>query len=117
METINGLYKAECIRTTVFHQGPYKTIADVEYASHRLGRLVQRQTSARHPGKHATHRVRASPLRCSQPRAAPRIGTAENLERFSVDETDLDKSYSPCSEGHSRVPTRYRAQSSPVDRG
>jgi transposase InsO family protein len=33
METINGLYKAECIRTTVFHDGPYKTIADVEYAT------------------------------------------------------------------------------------
>ena len=33
METINGLYKAECIRTTVFHQGPYKTLADVEYAT------------------------------------------------------------------------------------
>ena len=33
METINGLYKAECVRTTVFHAGPYKTIADVEYAT------------------------------------------------------------------------------------
>ena len=33
METINGLYKAECIRTTVFHAGPYKTLADVEYAT------------------------------------------------------------------------------------
>ena len=33
METINGLYKAECIRTTVFHDGPYKTIADVEFAA------------------------------------------------------------------------------------
>ena len=33
METINGLYKAECIRTTAFHDGPYKTIADVEYAT------------------------------------------------------------------------------------
>ena len=33
METINGLYKAECIRTTVFHDGPYKTIADIEYAT------------------------------------------------------------------------------------
>jgi transposase InsO family protein len=33
METINGRYKAECIRTTVFHDGPYKTIADVEYAT------------------------------------------------------------------------------------
>ena len=33
METINGLYKAECIRTTVFHHGPNKTLADVEYAT------------------------------------------------------------------------------------
>ena len=33
METINGLYKAECIRTTVFHDGPYKTIAGVEFAT------------------------------------------------------------------------------------
>lgn len=32
-ETINGLYKAECIRTTVFHADPYKTIADVEFAT------------------------------------------------------------------------------------
>jgi len=33
METINGLFKAEAIRTTVFHPGPFKTIADVEYAT------------------------------------------------------------------------------------
>ena len=33
METINGLYQAEAIRTTVFHAGPYKTLADVEYAT------------------------------------------------------------------------------------
>ena len=33
METINGLYKAECIRTTVFHEGPYRTLDDVEYAT------------------------------------------------------------------------------------
>ena len=33
METINGLYKAEAIRTTVFHPRPFKTIADVEYAT------------------------------------------------------------------------------------
>ena len=33
METINGLFKAECVRTTVFHPGPFKTIADVEYAT------------------------------------------------------------------------------------
>jgi transposase InsO family protein len=33
METIIGLFKAECIRTTVFHNGPYKTLADIEYAT------------------------------------------------------------------------------------
>lgn len=33
METINGLYKTECVRTTIFHEGSYKTIADVEYAT------------------------------------------------------------------------------------
>ena len=33
METINGLYKAECICSSIFHEGPYKTISDVEYAS------------------------------------------------------------------------------------
>jgi transposase InsO family protein len=33
METINGPYKAECARTTIFHDGPYKTLADVEYAT------------------------------------------------------------------------------------
>ena len=33
MESINGLYKAECIRTTIFQPGPYKTLADVEYAT------------------------------------------------------------------------------------
>ena len=33
METIIGLFKTECIRTTVFHHGPYKTLADVEYAT------------------------------------------------------------------------------------
>src|SRR5699024_12843070 len=32
-ETINGLYKTECIRTTIFHEGPYKTISDIEYAT------------------------------------------------------------------------------------
>ena len=33
MECVIGLYKTECIRTTVFHPGPYRTIADVEYAT------------------------------------------------------------------------------------
>jgi len=33
MESINGLYKSECIRTTVFHDGPYKSVSDVEFAT------------------------------------------------------------------------------------
>jgi putative transposase len=33
METVIGLFKTECIRTTVFHPGPYKTLADVEFAT------------------------------------------------------------------------------------
>mgnify|MGYP003640921716 FL=1 len=33
VESANGLYKTECIRTTIFHSGPYKTITDVEYAT------------------------------------------------------------------------------------
>ena len=33
MESVIGLYKTECIRTTVFHAGPYRTLADVEYAT------------------------------------------------------------------------------------
>jgi putative transposase len=33
IESANGLYKTECIRTTIFHAAPYRTIADVEYAT------------------------------------------------------------------------------------
>ena len=33
MECVIGLFKTECIRTTVFHDGPYKTVTDVEYAT------------------------------------------------------------------------------------
>lgn len=33
MECLIGLYKTECIGTTLFHRGPYKTVADVEYAT------------------------------------------------------------------------------------
>jgi putative transposase len=33
MESIIGLFKTECIATTIFHSGPYETLADVEYAT------------------------------------------------------------------------------------
>lgn len=31
--TVNGLFKAECLRTTVFHVSPYRALADVEFAT------------------------------------------------------------------------------------
>jgi transposase InsO family protein len=33
MECIIGLFKTECIKTDAFHTGPFKTIADVEFAT------------------------------------------------------------------------------------
>ncbi|MER6434680.1 integrase core domain-containing protein [Streptomyces sp900105245] len=33
IETINYLNKVECIRTKVFHDGPWRTVSDVEYAT------------------------------------------------------------------------------------
>ena len=33
MESVIGLFKTECIATTVLHDGPYKTLSDVEYAT------------------------------------------------------------------------------------
>lgn len=33
MECVIGLYKTECVRTTVFHDGPYRSVHDVEYAT------------------------------------------------------------------------------------
>jgi transposase InsO family protein len=33
MECVICLYKTECVRTTVFHSSPYRTIGEVEYAT------------------------------------------------------------------------------------
>jgi hypothetical protein len=33
MQGIIGLFKTECIHTTIFHPGSYKTLADIEYAT------------------------------------------------------------------------------------
>lgn len=37
METIIGLFKTECIDSGLFHQGPFKTLADIEYATASWG--------------------------------------------------------------------------------
>jgi transposase InsO family protein len=61
MESIIGLYKTECIRTQVFHHGPYKTLADVEYATagwvdwwnnRRLHGTLEMRTPAEHEQAH-----------------------------------------------------------------
>ena len=36
METINGLRRAEYIRSSIAHEGPYKTLAGVKYATAAL---------------------------------------------------------------------------------
>nr|WP_147106083.1 integrase core domain-containing protein [Nesterenkonia populi] len=33
MESLIGLFKTECIRTDVFHEGPYRQLADLEFAT------------------------------------------------------------------------------------
>ena len=51
METINGLYNAECIRSSIFHDGPYKTLADVQGLAKQAGR-VEDSVRGRLEGSH-----------------------------------------------------------------
>src|SRR5699024_1829722 len=44
MESVNGLFKTECIRTTVFQSGPFRALADVEFAT---AGWVERYTTRR----------------------------------------------------------------------
>jgi putative transposase len=77
METIIGLFKAECIRTTVFRNGPNKTLAEVEYAHRWLGRLVQQPQAPRINRDGPTSRIRfMMPDKCC---AEP--GRGLNMER------------------------------------
>ena len=77
MESIIGLLKTEAIATTVFHDGPYKALADVEYVAagwvdwynHRRLHGSLGFTPVEYEQDHY-----AGP----QPRAATRIGAAEN---------------------------------------
>ncbi len=61
MESIIGVYKTECVRTQVFHHGPYKTLADVGYATagwvdwrnnRRLHSTLEMRTPAEHEQAH-----------------------------------------------------------------
>lgn len=57
MESIIGLFKTECIRTAVFHEGPYRQLADVEFATAGC-RLVEQPPPPRDEGKLDPGRVR-----------------------------------------------------------
>jgi hypothetical protein len=77
MESVIGPFKTEAIAPTVFHDGPDKTLADVEYAVAGWVDWHNQATPARlarnNPG-----RARAAPLPCPQPRAATHMRAAEN---------------------------------------
>lgn len=81
MECAIGLYKTECIRTAVFHAGSYRSTGDVEFAT--AGWVDWYTINAcQHPWDDEPSGIRTGPLRGSQPRAASRMGAAENLGRF-----------------------------------
>jgi transposase InsO family protein len=61
MESIIGLFKTECVRPGPFHDGPFKTLADVEYATmswvdwynhRRLHTTLKMRTPAEHEAAH-----------------------------------------------------------------
>lgn len=71
LETSDGLGKAECVHTTVFHAGPYTTITDVQFATAARGewynnRRLHGSLGHTPPAKHeATHY--AAPTQQFQP--------------------------------------------------
>lgn len=63
MESIIGLFKTECIRTDVFHEGPLPAAGRRRVRHRGLGRLVEQPPSSRGEGKPDPGRVRARLLR------------------------------------------------------
>ena len=83
METMNGLFKAECIRSTVFHAGPYRILPEVEFAT--AGWVDWSYNRCLHGtlGMLNPVRVRDAPPRGPDPRARTHKVAAENRGRFS----------------------------------
>jgi hypothetical protein len=75
MESVIGLFKTECITITVFHDGPYKTLADIEYATAGWVDLYNHRR-LHGPQAGSPDRVRGGLLRFPQPRAATHIRAA-----------------------------------------
>lgn len=83
IQTINGLHKTECIQTTIFHNGPYTTISDVEY-DRQLGLQTQPPRLTRKLRNGQSQRAQGSLLCSPQIRATNRIERAPSLERFNT---------------------------------
>ena len=78
MESIIGLFKTECIRTTIFHAGPYKTLADIEYATAGWVDWYNHRRLHGTLGMVPPAEFEHSPLRCPQTAGAARMRPARN---------------------------------------
>ena len=77
MESIIGLFKTEAIATTVFHDGPYKALADVEYvAAGWVDWYNHRRLHGSSAGSPRSSTSRTTTLPSAESRT--RIGAAEN---------------------------------------
>lgn len=98
METVNGLFKVERIRTMVFYAGPYRTLAGVEFATAGWVDWARQQAPPRGPRDACPGRARDDPQSGPHPRAPTRKVAAENLGRFSA----------PRARGHRTPPAAAR---------
>src|SRR5699024_1978295 len=73
---------SECVRTTVFHAGPSRTLADVEFATAGRVDWYNRRRLHSSMGMHYSGRIRDAALRAPLPRSRTHKIAADNLDRF-----------------------------------
>ena len=78
MESIIGLFKTECIATTVFHDGPYKTLADVEYATAGWVDWYNHRRLHSSLGYNTPAEFEQAHYAAQQPQEQPQLEAAEN---------------------------------------
>ena len=78
MECVIGLYKTECIRTTIFHAGPYRTIADVEYATAGWVDWYNHRRLHSSLGYHTPAEFEQAHYAALQPQEQPQLEAAQN---------------------------------------
>jgi hypothetical protein len=96
MESIIGLYKAECVDTDVFHPGPYKSLGDLEYATAGWVDWYNNRRLHSSLGLRPADQVRTSPPRCPQPGGAANMRAAQKPGRFKRCRVlpDIDRDHS-----------------------